>query len=97
MARNVAFNKSAKSAGQAYDRELRRVIARASHPTADIGETHVIFLDKNHPNADGIAKAAKELTINEKSVTLKKLYLIPEIDEENLFLTDVPFSANFLA
>ena len=97
MPRNVAFNKAGKPAAAAYDRELRKIMARASDPNAKIGETHVIFLDKNHPNDDGIAKAAKEVTTNDKSITLKKLYLVPEVDADNLFLTDLPFSANFLA
>ena len=97
MSKKVAFNKSTKSAGNAYDKELRRIISRASDPEADTGSTHVIFLDKNHANDDGITKATKELVINEKNIKLKKLYLIPEMEEENLFLADLPFSANFLA
>ena len=98
MPRTVAFNKAQKPANTAYDRELRRMVARVSDPNANIGDTHVIFLDKNHPNDDGITKAAKEITIDDKSITLKKLYLIPEVDSDNLFLPhDLPFSVNFLA
>ena len=67
-----------------------------SDPAAQISETHVIFLDKNHGNDEGISKALKEIEIQDKTVTLKKLYLVPDMDHENR-LIDAPFSANFLA
>ena len=59
---------------------------------------HVIFLDKNHPNQAGVAKAIKEIehSFSSNSVTLKKVFLIPELTEENQF-EDYPFSQNFLA
>ena len=55
-------------------------------------------MDKNHGNDDGIAKAMKDLIISDKTITLKKMYLIPELDHDNeLFIIDLPFTANFLA
>ena len=64
-------------------------------PNSNLGQTHVLFLDKNHPNRDGIEKAINEIAIDERYVNLKKLYMIPQMKSQ--FTKDLPFSLNFLA
>ena len=45
----------------------------------------MIFLDKNHPNLQGITRAVKDIegSFSSRSITLKKVFLIPELTEEN--------------
>ena len=52
---------------------------KAIDPNSDLGQTHVIFLDKNHPSSNGINKAIKELKIGQDQVNVKKFYMIPKM------------------
>ena len=49
------------------------------------GATHVIFLDKNHPNEKGIGAAIRDINsnFNSKSIALKKLFLVPDLQVTN--------------
>ena len=55
------------------------IMKKSIDPNSDLGQTHVIFLDKNHPNSNGISKAIKELKINEDQANVKKIYMIPKM------------------
>ena len=45
----------------------------------------MIFLDKNHPNEKGIGAAIRDINsnFNSKSIALKKLFLVPDLQVTN--------------
>ena len=93
-----AFQRTQKTGHQKYSQHLKLTVSESSKMHSKTGATHVIFLDKNHPNERGIGAAIKDINsnFNSKSVALKKLFLIPELSVTNQY-NDYPFSENFLA
>ena len=64
---------------------VKKAINSASKLNSKVGATHVIFFDKNHPNTGGVSKALKDVhdSVMSKSVTVKKLFLVPELASES--------------
>ena len=60
-----------------YSEKVKEAMSRVLDPNSNLGQTHVLFLDKNHPGPDGIEKAIKEIAIDENYVNVRKLYMIP--------------------
>ena len=59
-------------------------------------QIHVVYLDKNHPPGDGINSATSFIDeFMPKHIEYTKLYLLPEIKNENI--PGLPFSAEFYA
>ena len=77
MSHSEAFNATAKSGPQAYGREFEKQIQFACSTKS--GNTHVLFLDKNHP-PNGLNRVIKDLKdfVRGSGVSVKKLYLVPD-------------------
>ena len=95
LTRDKAFSKSNKQSNMIYSEKVKEAMSRVLDPNSNLGSTHVLFLDKNHPNSDGIEKAIKEIAIDEHYVNVKKLYMIPKMESQ--FTKNLPFSLQFLA
>jgi hypothetical protein len=70
-----------------------RILSNADN--ASHGSTHVIFIDKNHPN-NGIDKAIDEVSDNVPEDTdLRVMYMIPSI-KNGARIGGLPISASFM-
>ena len=83
--RDEAYTATQKTGPQTYAQHLRLMIAASSKLHSETGATHVIFLDKNHPNQKGVEAALRDVNNNfsSKSVVLKRLFLVPELAVTN--------------
>lgn len=83
--RDEAYQMTQKTGPQAYSQNLRVMIEQSTKLHSKTGATHVIFLDKNHPNAKGVGNAIKDINsnFNSKSISLKKLFLVPDLSVTN--------------
>lgn len=92
-----AFDATARTGPQAYSRAFGQLCSQAQTGKGK-GQTHVIFLDKNHP-ANGLKRIVDECKKNLKgNIIVKKLYLIPEdVDStKRNRVKNMPFSENFV-
>ena len=92
-----AFDATARTGPQAYSRAFGQLCSQAQTGKGK-GQTHVIFLDKNHP-ANGRRRVVDECKKNLKgNIIVKKLYLVPEdVDSSKLNrIKNMPFSENFV-
>ena len=61
--RDKAFVKSQKATNKIYTERVAAAIEKAADSASELGANHVLFLDKNHPNPQGIKKAISELKL----------------------------------
>ena len=85
ISKDDAFSQTMKTGPQAYTAAVKKAINISSRLNSKVGANHVIFFDKNHPNSGAVAKAVRDIdeSFIAKSINLKKLFLIPELNEEN--------------
>jgi hypothetical protein len=94
LTRDEAFDNTGKTGPKLYEAQLQKMLKTCDRE--GLGDTHVIFLDKNHPTNALNKTVNMIIDLVPNSVACKKMYLVPEIDE-NAKIPGYPVSSSFVA